>query len=71
MKFGNGIGSILKEIRRKKEMSKLDVCSISGLDIVHLQLIERNKRTVDLNTLVKIVNALGVSVLQFQNYVID
>lgn len=70
MKFGNGIGIELKRIRREKEMSKQDVCRITGLDIVHLQLIERNKRTVDMDTLIKIVTAFDTSILQFEKYII-
>lgn len=68
VKFGNKVGTKIKQERKKKGI-KLDVLSeATGLNVVYLNLIERNRRTVNLNTLIKIASGLNLPVLDFEQY---
>ncbi len=68
VKFGNKVGTRIKQERKKRGI-KLDALSeTTGLNVVYLNLIERNRRTINLNTLIKIVNGLNLRVLDFEQY---
>lgn len=71
VKFGNGIGSELRRIRKEKQIRLNELAEQSDLDVVYLDLIERNKKDISLETILKILNVLNCSVLDFSEYRID
>lgn len=68
IKFANNIGTVLKQHRKELGISRMYVAINSKIDVVYLDLIERNKKEVCLNTLIRIATVLEVPLLQFEIY---
>lgn len=71
IKFGKGVGTELKRLRKEKGIPLNVLAEKTGLDVVYLDLIERNKKTISMVTIVKILDVLNCSILDFQVYTID
>lgn len=56
------IGQKLKEVRIARELTQENIASNAGINTSHVSNIETNKTKVSLSTLVRICNALNVSV---------
>ena len=55
------LGRRIQEIRKSKNLTQEKLAELIGLDTPNLSNIERGKRFVTVETLEKIINALGVS----------
>lgn len=54
------IGDNLKEMRKEKKLKIDDMSEITGLSVSHLRQVEAGTRRLSINTLFKLMNALGV-----------
>lgn len=59
-KFLRRLGYRIKEIRRAKNMSQVDVCSKLNMDKTYLSAIENGKQNPSFLTLKHILEAMGV-----------
>lgn len=59
------IGLRIRNARRKKGISQERVCEMVGLSLSHMSNIETGNTKVSLQTLIRIANAIGVSVDEF------
>lgn len=59
------IGKKLKKIRKSKGLTGQDIAILAGISQSTISDIEKDKRSVTLNTLEKICEALGISVVEF------
>ena len=58
-------GKKLRSIRKAKELSQLDLEIESGINRTEISRIENGERNVEFYTIVKLANALGISVRDF------
>ena len=56
------VGRVIQRIREEKNQSQELVSGLAGIGRTHLSAIERGERSLTLDTLVRLVNRLGVSV---------
>lgn len=69
VKFVRELGIELRRIRKYELGVGRDViASGTGLDIVYVQLIERGKKEISLETALKFAKALGISILSFEGF---
>lgn len=61
----NNLGSHIHTLRINRKMTQQDLAEKSELSLPFINLIENNKRNVSLETLVKILSALDVSLSDF------
>ena len=54
------IGDNLKEMRKEKKLKIDDMSEMTGLSVSHLRQVEAGTRRLSINTLFKLMNALGV-----------
>ncbi|WP_461739189.1 helix-turn-helix domain-containing protein [Enterococcus sp. LJL90] len=59
------LGSDIRELRISKKMTQQELAESSELSLPFINLIENNKRNVSLDTLIKILSALEVSLSDF------
>jgi len=55
------IGKRIKEVRTDKHLTQEYVANITGVNVSHISNIENDKVKISLTLLVKVCNALGVS----------
>lgn len=56
------LGKRIKELRREKDITQIDLAAKVGIDRSYLGFIERGERNVSFDVLTDIAKALGVSV---------
>lgn len=56
------IGRRVKEARRQKQMSQAELAEQTDMSVSYISLVETGKKQASLETLVRIANALGVTV---------
>ena len=56
------IGRRVKEVRRQKQMSQAELAEQTDMSVSYISLVETGKKQASLETLVRIANALGVTV---------
>ena len=61
-KTSRKLGTNIKKIRTKKEMSKGDICRKLNMDRSYMSAVESGKKNITLAVLERLANALGVSV---------
>ncbi|RWB32184.1 MAG: helix-turn-helix domain-containing protein [Mesorhizobium sp.] len=59
------IGSQIRELRKAKGMTLQEVADAAGVSVGHLSQIERNQSKLQIGTLKKISNTLGVQIAWF------
>lgn len=60
MSLNSILVSNIKYYRKKSNISQEDLALKSGLHRTYISMIERNKRTITINTLEKLANALNI-----------
>ena len=68
VKFGNHIGKYIHQLRKDKEMGLDELASLTDLDVVYLDLIERDRKTISLETLLKISKPLNINLKYKKEY---
>lgn len=68
VKFGNHIGKYIRKLRKDKQMGLDELAELTGLDVVFLDLIERDIKTISLETLLKIAKALNIKLKDMEDY---
>lgn len=68
VKFGKGIGNHIKQIRKSKGMGRDKLAEITHLDVVYINLVERDKLSISLVTLIKFATALDIPLLACDTY---
>ncbi len=58
--FTKRFGERLRDLRTKKGLSQEQLADVAGLHRTHISLIERNHRSVRLESLERLATALGV-----------
>lgn len=57
------IGRVIKELRKRENLSQDDLGEKCGLTRNYLSLVESGKRTVSIKTLERIINSIGCDVV--------
>lgn len=68
VKFGKGIGNHIKQVRKSKDMGREKLAETTHLDVVYINLIERDKKPISLVTLIKLAIALDIPLLECDTY---
>lgn len=68
VKFGKGIGNHIKQVRKSKGMGRDKLAETTHLDVVYINLIERDKKPISLVTLIKLATALDMPLLECDTY---
>jgi transcriptional regulator with XRE-family HTH domain len=58
LKFGMNV----KKYRKLKNMSQEELAELSGLHRTYISAVERGKRSISLNNIQKLANALGIGI---------
>lgn len=61
----SNLGSEVRKLRVAKKMTQQELAEVCNLSLPFINLIENNKRNVSLETLVKLLSALEVSLSDF------
>ncbi|MBL1228488.1 helix-turn-helix transcriptional regulator [Enterococcus sp. BWB1-3] len=61
----SNLGSEVRKLRAAKKMTQRELAEVCNLSLPFINLIENNKRNVSLETLVKLLSALEVSLSDF------
>lgn len=67
MDVKNKVGSRLKELRAKKELSQEALSRASGLDRTYISDVENGRRNVSIEAIEKLLAGIGVSFNYFFN----
>lgn len=59
--FAERFGLHLRSLREARGMSQIDLAEAAGLHRTHVSLIERNRRSIRLETIVRLAHALGLA----------
>lgn len=65
MMLENAIAEVLKEERKKKNLSQEDLALLCSLDRTYISLIERAKRKPTIHTIYVICDHLGITLTYF------
>ena len=68
IKFGNHIGKYIRNLRKETQMGLDELAESTGLDVVFLDLIERDVKTISLETLLKIAKVLNIKLKDMEEY---
>lgn len=68
IRFNGGIGMELRKARKQKGLSKNRLAKRAALEVVYLDYIERGRKSICLNTLIRIATILDIPLLQFEKY---
>lgn len=68
VKFGNHIGRYIHMLRKEKQMGLDELAKATNLDVVYLDLIERDVKTISLETLLKIAKVLNIKLKDMEEY---
>ena len=66
--FGYNFCKYLHDLRKDKEMGLDELASLTDLDVVYLDLIERDRKTISLETLLKIAKPLNIKLKDMEEY---
>ncbi|AUP79091.1 helix-turn-helix domain-containing protein [Flavivirga eckloniae] len=67
--FIDDIGKRIRELRKERNMTQLDLATISDIDERQVQRLERGHTSATLKTLLKITNGLNVNFLEFFEFI--
>lgn len=68
IKFGNRIGHYIHNVRKDKNIKLDELAEMTQLDVVFLDLIERDVKTISLETLLKIAKALDIKLKDMEEF---
>lgn len=68
VKFGNHIGKYIHQLRKAKQMGLDELAKATDLDVVYLDLIERDRKTISLETLLKIAKVLNIKLKDMEEF---
>ncbi len=71
IKFGNHIGHYIHKVRKDKNIKLDELSEMTQLDVVFLDLIERDIKTISLETLLKIAKALDIKLKDMEDFRIN
>lgn len=68
VKFGNHIGKYIHNLRKDQQMGLDELAKLTDLDVVYLNLVERDMKTISLETLLKIAKALNIKLKDMEDF---
>lgn len=68
VKFGNHIGKYIHKLRKERQMGLDELARLTDLDVVFLDLIERDMKTISLETLLKIAKPLNIKLKDMEEF---
>ena len=60
MEFIDNFGELIRSLRKKRGISQLHLSEVAGLDRTYISMLECNKKSPTLSTLIKIAEALEI-----------
>jgi len=61
------IGNNIRQIRKQRQVTQIDLAVMIGIDRAYLSEIENGRTNVSLNILYAIADALNIDIIQFFN----
>ena len=68
MNITKQVGNRIKQLRNEKGISQETLANRAGLDRTYITSVERGKRNITIVSMVKITNALEISLQDFFNF---
>jgi transcriptional regulator with XRE-family HTH domain len=65
MGIQHDFGQRVKELRKQKDISQEALAHLAGLDRTYVTSLENGRRNVSIQTIQKIIDALGISFFEF------
>lgn len=70
-KLKKAFGAALREVRKKRQLSQLEVASTSGIDRAYVSELERGLGNPSVETMFRLAEAIGVSPLDLVKQMIE
>lgn len=68
VKFGNHVGKYIRKLRKDQNIKLDELARKTDLDVVFLDLIERDIKTISLDTLLKIAKVLNIKLKDMEDF---
>ena len=62
--IGESFGNRIKELRKDREMTQLDLCAVTGWEQAYLSRVENGRIDVCLKSIQALANAFGLSIAE-------